>query len=114
MDYDFINTVSGYKGGKDLVKRHTPGPAADHYMLHLYPDSAIYTACFCDYGSDGYWLIDNSNEKDAIFRTELFFNKMKIIHFAKLNSFIPVYLDEKYVAELKNWDAEKYRQDLLK
>ena len=54
MDYDFINTVSGYKGGKDLVKRHTPGPAADHYMLHLYPDSAIYTAVHNGVGVKGH------------------------------------------------------------
>ena len=121
---DFIDTVNRYKGGKDLLKRHTQarGTSADNYMLHLYPDSAIYNAFFRDQGDDehfghgwsGWWIMFTLNKKDATFQTELFFNKMKIIHFAKLNGFTPCYLDEESVDELVNWDAEKYRQDLLK
>jgi len=60
------------------------------------------------------WQINVGNEKEAIFKTELLINKMKIEYFAQLNGFTPSYLDEKSVDELVNWDAEKYRQDLLK
>lgn len=115
---DFSNTVGLYEGGDDLLKRHAWArgdlrPITDHYMLHLYPDSAIYNALFYKQDQE-WWIAFNKNKKDAIFRTELFFNKMKIIHFAKLNGFTPCYLDEESVDELVNWDAEKYRQDLLK
>jgi|TARA_Y100000389_G_scaffold165501_1_gene169728 rhamnose utilization protein RhaD (predicted bifunctional aldolase and dehydrogenase) len=103
-----------------------------HELPHLYPDSAIYNAGVAlqsahksanyigdviVYGFlyDRYqWGINVSSEKEAIFKTELFINKMKIEYFAKLNGFTPSYLDEQSVDELVNWDAEKYRQELLK
>ena len=103
-----------------------------HELPHLYPDSAIYNAGVVSQSAhkssnyienvivyrflyDSYqWLINVSSEKEAMFITELFINKMKIEYFAKLNGFTPSYLDEKSVDELVNWDAEKYRQDLLK
>ena len=81
-------------------------------LLHLYPDSAIYNTIFVYDRSK--WLINAANKKDATFKAELFINKMKIIHFAKLNGFTLCYLDQDSVDELVNWDAEKYRQDLLK
>jgi rhamnose utilization protein RhaD (predicted bifunctional aldolase and dehydrogenase) len=103
-----------------------------HELPHLYPDSAIYNSGVASqsahksskyvknviihrlvYGSCE-WLINVSSKKEAMFKTELFINKMKIEYFAKLNGFTPSYLDEKSVDELVNWDAEKYRQDLLK
>tara|TARA_B100001250_G_scaffold409091_1_gene432724 strand:+ start:7814 stop:8887 length:1074 start_codon:yes stop_codon:yes gene_type:complete len=103
-------------------------------LPHLYPDSAIYDASISSSSlirrftpNLGYiqdmiikddeskqWMINVSNKKEAMFITELFINKMKIEYFAKLNGFTPSYLDEKSVDELVNWDAEKYRQDLLK
>ena len=113
-------------------------------LNHLYPDSAIYNAGIATQPADEFsivlenvllhgfrnsvivpigdeitvasveWLINVDNEKEAIFKTELLINKMKIEYFAKLNGFTPSYLDEKSVDELVNWDAEKYRQDLLK
>ena len=46
--------------------------------------------------------------------SEIFINRMKIEHFAKLNGFTPCYLNQEFIDELKNWDAEKYRQDLLR
>ena len=101
-------------------------------LPHLYPDSAIYNAgivaqtaamslkytdnvIIYRFLNNSYqWLINASSEKEAMFKTELFINKMKIEYFAKLNGFTPSYLDEKSVDELVNWGAEKYRQDLLK
>ena len=108
-----------------------------HELPHLYPDSAIYNAqvAFPTHTSaiprnvlnytgdvivygfiyDKYqWGINVSSEKEAMFKTELFINKIKIEYFAKLNGFTPSYLDKQSVDELVNWDAEKYRQDLLK
>ncbi len=109
-----------------------------HELPHLYPDSAIYNAqvafptrdlhtspiskimsgdliVYGEINHDEYqWGINVSSEKEAIFKTELFINKMKIEYFAKLNGFTPSYLDKQSVDELVNWDAEKYRQELLK
>jgi len=77
--------------------------------LHLYPDSVIYDLLYV-----GQKFISAENLKDATFRAEIFINKMKIEHFAKLNGFTPCYLNQEFIDELKNWDAEKYRQDLLR
>ena len=102
-----------------------------HSLPHLYPDSVIYNAAVelvdmiessgnqvgsgTIIGSKYHgWKINLANKKEAMFKTELFINKMKIEYFAQLNGFTPSYLDEKSVDELVNWDAEKYRQDLLK
>ena len=103
-----------------------------HELPHLYPDSAIYNARVSSQSAhkssnyienvivyrflyDNYqWLINVSSKKEAMFITELFINKMKIEYFARLNGFTSSYLDKKSVDELVNWDAEKYRQDLLK
>jgi len=91
----------------------------DNHTLHLYPDSAIYNIRLeplveTNWTDTSQWLINATNEKEATFKAELFINKMKIIHFAKINGFTPCYLDQDSVDELVNWDAEKYRQDLLK
>ena len=91
----------------------------DNHTLHLYPDSAIYNIRLeplveTNWTDTSQWLINATNEKEATFKAELFINKMKIIHFAKINGFTPYYLDQDSVDELVNWDAEKYRQDLLK
>ena len=77
--------------------------------LHLYPDSVIYDSFYVDQT-----YISAENLKDATFRAEIFINRMKIEHFVKLNGFTPCYLNQKSIDELKNWDAEKYRQDLLR
>jgi len=91
----------------------------DNHTLHLYPDSAIYNIRLeplveTNWTDTSQWLINATNEKEATFKAELFINKMKIIHFAKINGFTPCYLDQDSVDKLINWDAEKYRQDLLK
>jgi ribulose-5-phosphate 4-epimerase/fuculose-1-phosphate aldolase len=116
--------------GLDILKLDSEGRICN--LPHLYPDSAIYNAgivaqtaamslkytdnvIIYRFLNNSYqWLINASSEKEAMFKTELFINKMKIEYFAKLNGFTPSYLDEKSVDELVNWDAEKYRQDLLK
>ena len=116
--------------GLDILKLDSEDRICN--LPHLYPDSAIYNAGIVGqtaamsfkyidnviiyrFLNNSYqWLINASSEKEAMFKTELFINKMKIEYFAKLNGFTPSYLDEKSVDELVNWDAEKYRQDLLK
>ena len=101
---------------------------------HLYPDSAIYnieaiaewnhvdwkyaTSIIYDYKFaptvEHAWMVKVVNKKETMFKIELFINRMKILYFARLNGFTPVFLDDNSVDELVNWDAEKYRQDLLK
>tara|TARA_B100001175_G_C19512356_1_gene644723 strand:- start:2178 stop:3227 length:1050 start_codon:yes stop_codon:yes gene_type:complete len=101
---------------------------------HLYPDSAIYNIeaiaqqDVVDWKQTNKiiydikvtdtvkykWSIKVFNKKETMFKIELFINRMKILYFARLNGFTPVFLDDNSVDELVNWDAEKYRQDLLK
>lgn len=104
------------------------------YAPHLYPDSAIYNIeAIAEWEAANWrgstkiiydleftdtvkckWMIKVVNKKETMFKTELFINRMKILYFARLNGFTPVFLDDNSVDELVNWDAEKYRQDLLK
>jgi ribulose-5-phosphate 4-epimerase/fuculose-1-phosphate aldolase len=127
IDNDFLQK----KGSKILMDKQGEG---FYNLPHLYPDSAIYDARVISQltkkpykrlenaiikkifnNNDNIeWLINIPNKKEALFKAELFINKMKIEYFAKLNGFTPSYLDEKSINELVNWDAEKYRQDLLK
>lgn len=127
IDNDFLQK----KGSKILMDKQGEG---FYNLPHLYPDSAIYDARVISLltkkpykrlenaiikkifnNNDNIeWLINIPNKKEALFKAELFINKMKIEYFAKLNGFTPSYLDEKSINELVNWDAEKYRQDLLK
>tara|TARA_X000000368_G_scaffold81982_1_gene61892 strand:- start:23698 stop:24741 length:1044 start_codon:yes stop_codon:yes gene_type:complete len=131
-EYNFlINNDFLKEKGSEIFKSKSEDDI--HELPHLYPDSAIYNARVSSQsvnrGASTYianvivyrflhdshqWLINVSSKKEAIFKTELFINKMKIEYFAKLNSFTPSYLDEKSVDKLVNWDAEKYRQELLK
>jgi ribulose-5-phosphate 4-epimerase/fuculose-1-phosphate aldolase len=127
IDNDFLQK----KGSKILMDKQGEG---FYNLPHLYPDSAIYDARVItqltkkpykrlenaiikkifNNNDNIEWLINIPNKKEALFKAELFINKMKIEYFAKLNGFTPSYLDEKSINELVNWDAEKYRQDLLK
>ncbi len=131
-EYNFlINNDFLKEKGSEIFKSKSEDDI--HELPHLYPDSAIYNARVSSQsvnrGASTYianvivyrflhdshqWLINVSSKKEAIFKTELFINKMKIEYFAKLNGFTPSYLDEKSVDKLVNWDAEKYRQELLK
>lgn len=130
-DFLINNDFLQKNGSKILMNK----PGGGCYNLpHLYPDSAIYNARVTSQPTnkpykrlentiikkifnlnDGIeWLINVPNKKEAMFKAEIFINKMKIEYFAKLNGFTPSYLDEKSINELVNWDAEKYRQELLK
>jgi len=130
-DFLINNDFLQKNGSKILINK----PVEGFYNLpHLYPDSAIYNARVISQSTNKRykrlentiikkifnlndsieWLINAPNKKEAMFKAEIFINKMKIEYFAKLNGFTPSYLDEKSINELLNWDAEKYRQDLLK